>query len=151
MSWLTRHSDAIQAAAAAITAATAVLAVAGVLLQMRAADATSKAQTARESYAAHLALAVANPDFADPTDPCALAASPKGAGYAAYIDHLLYAAEQMLEVDPSWDATFVQALAPHAAAICAGTPGYDTAGMTRMLADFRASNCPATPICQSAD
>jgi len=147
MSWLARNADAIQAGAAAITAVTAVLAVVGVLAQMRAAEATSRAQTARESYAAHLTLAVANPDFADPADACALAASPKAGAYAAYIDHLLYAAEQMLEVDPSWDATFAQALTPHAAAICAGIPGDDTTGMTQMLADFRTKTCPGVQLC----
>ena len=118
MSWLSRNTDAIRATAAVVTATTAVLAAAGILLQMRAAGA------------------------------CALIASPRGAAHAAYVDHLLYAAEQMLDADPGWDKTFVQALEPHAQVLCAANPGDDSVAMTAMLAGFRASHCPNAQSCQ---
>ena len=147
MNWLSRHSAALQAGAALVTAVTAVLAVIGVLLQMQAADRTSQAQTARESYAAHLALAVSNPDFAAPADACALIASPKGAAYTAYVDHLLYAAEQMLATEPGWNDTFAEALAPHATLICSADTRDEMPAMTAMLTDYRAVLCPVTRPC----
>lgn len=148
MTWLSRHAQAIQAGAALATAATAILAVAGVLLQMRAAEATSRAQTAREAYAAHLLAAVGNPDLADPADACALTASPKGAAYAAYVDHLLYAAELMLEAEPDWSATFVGAIEPHAVYVCSQVaPDAYAADLAAMLAGFRDRTCNTLPPC----
>ena len=148
MTWINRNAQAIQAVAAVVTAVTAVLAVAGVLIQMRAADDTSRAQTAREAYAAHLLAAVSNPDMAEPADACALIASPKGAAYAAYVDHLLYASELMLEAEPDWAATFGDSLAPHATLVCNGADaGAFTPDMTAMLEQFRAGTCPDTPTC----
>ena len=152
MNWLSRHAEAVQAGAAVVTAVTAVLAVVGILVQMQAADRTSRAQTAREAYAAHLTLAVANPDFAEPVDPCALIASPKGGAYAAYVDHLLYAAELMLEAEPGWEPTFHASLAPHAAQVCAGIEaGDEDDAMTAMLAGFRSTACTAAPVCVADD
>jgi hypothetical protein len=147
MSWVTRHSEAIQATTAMVTASMAVLAVAGVLLQMRAAERTSRAQTAREAYATHLTTAVANPDFAYPPDACALIASPKGPAYQAFVDHLLYSAELMLADAAGWEETFFEALIPHAVLICGDRAGDDTASITLILKDFRAQICPATPDC----
>ena len=146
MSWLSRNADTIQAVAAVVTAVTAVMAVAGVLMQMQAADDTSRAQTAREAYAAHLMAAMANPDLAEPADTCAMMASPKGAAYAAYVDHLLYAAELMLEAEPDWDTTFAAAIAPHAAYLCpAMDAGAYGAQMKTMLSGFRTQTCADLP------
>jgi hypothetical protein len=146
MSWLSRNAHSIEAVAAIITALTAVLAVIGVIAQLRATDTTSRAQSAREAYAAHLVLATANPDFAAPTDACALIASPKGAAYDAYVDHLLYAAEQMLSVEAGWDDTFIAALSPHAATLCSAAPD-QTPEMAAVMAEFRVQMCDAAPIC----
>lgn len=148
MTWFHRNAEAIQAVAAMVTAVTAVLAVAGVLFQMRAADDTSRAQTAREAYAAHLMAAVSNPDLAEPADACALIASPKGAAYAAFVDHLLYAAELMLEAEPDWAGTFGTSLAPHALLVCTGVDAEAfSPEMTAMLDQFRAATCAQTSPC----
>jgi hypothetical protein len=147
MSLLSRHADAIQAAAAIVTATTAVLAVVGVLAQMRAADVTSRAQTAREAYAAHLALAAAMPDFAAPAEACALLASPRGAAYAAYVGHLLYAAELMVEAETGWAETFAAALAPHAVLICRDIGTGETEDVAALLDGFRSRTCPAQDAC----
>jgi hypothetical protein len=150
MNWLSRNAASIEAVAAIITAITAVLAVAGIALQLRAADATSRAQSAREAYAAHLALAVANPTFAAPDNACALMASAQGAAYTAYVDHLLYAAEQMVSVDIGWDATFQDALAPHAVLLChPGHENTDSPALSLLLQGFRADICPDTPRCDT--
>jgi hypothetical protein len=148
MTWLSRHADTIQAGAAVVTATTAVLAVTGVLAQMRAADDTSRAQTAREAYAAHLMTSVSNPEYAAPDDTCGMMASPKRAAYAAYVDHLMYAAELMMEAEPGWQPTFAEAIAPHAAYVCAEIEaGAYSGDMTVMLGTFRADVCPAMPPC----
>jgi hypothetical protein len=147
MSFLKRHADAIQAAAAITTAAMAVLAVVGVLLQMRAADATSRAQTAREAYAAHLALAAAMPDFAAPQDACTLLASAKGAAYEAYVGHLLYAAELMVEAETGWADTFQAALEPHAVLICRDAGAGEPDDLSALLGKFRSDVCPSVPPC----
>jgi hypothetical protein len=147
MTLLKRHADAIQAAAAIVTATMAVLAVFGVLAQMRAADATSRAQTAREAYAAHLALAAAMPDFAAPEDACTLLSSAKGAAYEAYVSHLLYAAELMVEAEAGWTDTFQTALEPHAVLICRDGGAGETDDMAALLDGFRSDACPAVPPC----
>lgn len=54
----------------------------------------------------------------------------------------------MLDADPGWDKTFVQALEPHAQVLCAANPGDDSVAMTAMLAGFRASHCPNAQSCQ---
>jgi hypothetical protein len=151
MTFLSRHADAIQAAAAIITATMAVLAVVGVLLQMRAADETSRAQTAREAYAAHLALAAAMPDFAAPEDACTLLASSKGAAYEAYVGHLLYAAELMVEAETGWADTFHAALDPHAVLICRDAGLGETDDMAALLDGFRSEACPVQPSCGTKD
>lgn len=147
MTLLKRHADAIQAAASIVTAAMAVLAVVGVLAKMRAADATSRAQTAREAYAAHLALAAAMPDFAAPADTCTLLASTKGPEYEAYVGHLLYAAELMVEAETGWADTFQAALEPHAGLICRDGGAGETDEMAALLNGFRSEVCPAVPPC----
>jgi hypothetical protein len=151
MNWLSRNAPSVEAVAASITAVTAILAVAGVIVQLRAADATSRAQSAREAYAAHLALAVANPEFAAPPDACALATSARGAAYQAYLDHLLYAAEQMLAVEDGWDETFTAALEPHTAMLCsAGAAAGAAPDLMAVLAGFRADACPDVTPCNGA-
>jgi hypothetical protein len=147
MSFLKRHADAIHAAAAVVTATMAVLAVVGVLAQMRAAEATSRAQTAREAYAAHLALAAAMPDFAAPEDACTLLTSARGAGYEAFVGHLLYAAELMVEAETGWADTFQAALEPHAVLICRDQGAGETDDLTALLDVFRSETCPAVQPC----
>ncbi len=148
--WLARNADTVEAAAAAITALTAILALAGIALQLRAADDTSRAQSAREAYANHLALAVGNPDFAAPPDACAILASPKGPAYRAYVDYLLYAAEQMISVESGWDETFALHLTAHQSLICSDPDiASDTPALHPLIAAFTATTCPTVPACQT--
>jgi hypothetical protein len=74
-----------------------------------------------------------------------LLASPKAVSYTAFVDHLLYAAEQMLATEDGWDDTFVAALEPHKAYICStdGLMG-TTPQMDFLLAQFRATECKMT-------
>ncbi len=146
--WLARNADTVQAAASVVTAATAVLALSGIALQLRAADDTSRAQSAREAYANHLALAVANPDFAEPKDACALLASARGPAYRAYVDYLLYAAEQMITVEQGWETTFQTSLSAHQILICSEPAiAADTPALQSLIANFTTTTCSSVPDC----
>ncbi|MEZ5872505.1 MAG: hypothetical protein R3D32_11825 [Nitratireductor sp.] len=149
MSWLSRHSPAIEAVAAMITAAVAVAALIGVKIQLDGADRIQREQSAREAYRAHLALAATLPQFAEPADGCQLMKSDQGGAYAAFVDHLLYSAEQMLTVSEGWDETFLEELEPHRDYLClpAGRPG-ETAETTKLLLSFRSMHCASNPVCQ---
>lgn len=118
MSWFSRNTKTIEAASAIVTAVVALAALVGIKVQLDAADTIQRAQSAREAYRSHLALAASMPDFALPADACKLMEGEKAGAYAAFVDHLLYSAEQMLDVEPGWEATFSSALEPHASYLC---------------------------------
>ena len=149
MNWLSRHSGSIEALAAVVTAFVAIAALIGVKVQLDAADAVQRAQSARDSYRSHLALSVAHPEYASPSEACTLTSGPRAAAYAAFVDHLLYSAEQMLEVEPGWEATFEAALSPHASYLCnADEPIADTPHMITLLTRFRQEQCEAVSPCE---
>jgi hypothetical protein len=149
MGWFRNNTAQIEAGAAVLTALVAVAALVGVKLQLDAADEIQRAQSARDAYRAHLALAVAHPALADPVDACALIGSRNGASYAAFVDHLLYSAEQMLTVDPSWESTFADELEPHRAYMCSSvaSSSYDAA-MEPFITRFLAEGCDEVPVCE---
>ncbi|MGX9355363.1 hypothetical protein ACS3SW_09430 [Roseobacteraceae bacterium S113] len=148
MSWWGRHAESIEAAAAAVTALVAVAALVGVKLQLDANDALARAQSARDAYRAHLALAVAHPEYAAPLAGCDVMQTPQAGAYYAFVDHLLYSAEQMLEVGEGWESTYLELLAPHEAYLCSTDgPTGDTDVTARLLAQYRVTSCPATPAC----
>jgi hypothetical protein len=150
MSWFSRHSPQIEALAAAITALAACLALVGVAVQLRAADTTARGQSARESYANFLALSVANPDFADAENVCTLLEGPKGAAYRAYVDYLLYAAEQMLAAEQGWTPTFLAAIHPHLPYLCANPELLlETGDLAVMLAQISQDQCASVMVCES--
>lgn len=149
MSWLARHATAIQTASAALTAIVAIAALIGIKVQLDASDQVQRAQSAREAFRSHLALATGLPAFAAPADGCALVASDQGGAYVAFVDHLLYSAEQMLDVQDGWETSFLEELSPHAAYLCsAGAPQGDTEEIADLLAQFRDTTCAAQAICQ---
>lgn len=148
MSWLSRHAPAIEAGAALITAAVAVAALIGVKFQLDETDRLQKEQSAREAYRAHLAIAATLPAFARPQDGCALIQSEQGGAYAAFVDHLLYSAEQMLSVSEGWEPTFLDQLDLHHDYFCASDgPIGETEETARLLNAFKNSACGAMPTC----
>lgn len=152
MSWLSRNAESIEALAASVTALAAVAALIGVSIQLNAADEISRAQSAREAYAAHLALAVANPKLSEPEDVCALLQSDQAASYEAFVDHMLYSAEQMLTSEAGWDATFYVSLGRHAEYLCmAVAPGAETEELGQMLVEFRKNTCEEVVACDVAE
>ncbi|MFZ1680236.1 MAG: hypothetical protein WAT70_04390 [Rhizobiaceae bacterium] len=117
LGWFERHATAVSALSAALTAVLALAALIGVKIQIDGAARIQREQSARDIYREYLNLSVQNPDFAAP-DHCALARTPRFAAYQAYVDYLLYTGEQVMSVDPTWHATIVDAMRPHAAFLC---------------------------------
>lgn len=149
MSWLSKHATAIQTASAALTALIALAALIGIKVQLDASDDIQRAQSAREAFRSHLALATGLPAFAAPTDGCVLLASDQGGAYVAFVDHLLYSAEQMLDVQDGWEQTFLEELQPHAAYLCsAEAPHAESDQVTALLDRFRQGACTAQPACE---
>jgi hypothetical protein len=126
------------------------VALLGVKHQIDAADAVQRAQSARDTYRTHLALSVAHPEFAEPEEACALINGPKSGAYAAFVDHLLYSAEQMLDVGEGWEATFTEALDPHVTYICNGYGPHDsTDKVDTLIRRFKTANCEMATECSS--
>jgi hypothetical protein len=146
--WLKRNAAAIEAVAATLTALVAVLALVGIKLQLDAADRLQRAQSARDAFRAHLVLSVERPAYAYPADACALLISAEGPAYGAFVEHLLYSAEQMLSVDPDWGRVFAGQLEPHAAYLCSfdDLSDYEPA-LVAVLTRVQAEHCPTTPAC----
>lgn len=149
MSWLKRHAPSIEAIAAAVTALVAVAALIGVKFQLDEADRLQKAQSAREAYRAHLALAATLPQFAQPEDACQLIQSDQAGAYTSFVDHLLYSAEQMLDVSEGWEETFLTQLEVHSDYICAADgPRGETEDTVRLISRFKSVSCPASITCR---
>lgn len=152
MSWLSRHAGAIEACAASVTALVAVAALIGIKYQLDATDVSQRSQSARDAYRSHLALASAHPEFAKPMDACELSSGAKAGSYSAFVDHLLYSAEQMLAVEEGWKTTFSDALEPHAAYMCSKTvPDWSTPEMGLFLAEFEGAYCANIDVAIACD
>jgi hypothetical protein len=151
MSWINRHAPAVEACAAAITACVAVAALIGVKIQLDEAERLLTAAAARDAYRGHLALAVTQPGFAAPLNTCSMLENETATSYVAFVDHLLYSVELMLVSETGWDPVFLDLLAPHTDYICsAAGPVGDTPEVRALLLQFRATSCPATPVCTAS-
>ncbi len=148
MGWLHKNAQIIEAVAASITACVAIAAFFGVFLQLNEADRIQNTTAARDAYRGHLALATTQPEFASPSDSCTVLASDQGGAYAAFVDHLVYSAELMLDVDPSWDQVFIENLIPHAGYVCASWSGSGgPAALTALLDRFATQHCTPDIAC----
>ncbi|MFT4715944.1 MAG: hypothetical protein ACI861_000608 [Paracoccaceae bacterium] len=149
MSWLNRNGQGIEAIAASITALVAIGALFGVKFQLDENERQQRNVSARASYQSHLALAVANPDFAQPVGGCALLESNRALAYQAFVDHLLYSAEQMLAVEEGWEPVFLEHLVTHKDILCsANVLGGDTLALDNLLTEFKTTVCLKTPSCE---
>lgn len=148
MKWWSRNAESIEAAAAVITALVAVVALVGIKVQLDTTERLQQAQSARDAFRAHLSLASTLPQFARPQDACALIESTDGGSYEAFVDHLLYSAEQMLAISEGWESTFLKELAVHSDYICsAAAPLGATDETVQLLTTFKTDQCPAQPTC----
>lgn len=148
MKWISRHAAFLEAVSAVVTALIAVIALVAVKFQLDAADALQRAQSARDAYRSHLALAVAHPRYARPDNVCELLNANEAGAYEAFVDHLLYSAEQMLNVEAGWEYTFLTALQDHASYICSSADDLaDEESVERLLRQFKLEQCADIPLC----
>lgn len=149
MLWLKRHSEALQAMGALLTAAIAVIALIAVKYQVDASARIQREQSARDIYREFLSLSVANPDLAAP-DYCAVTSGPREASYFSYVDYMLYAAEQSLALDPGLSVNFTHYLQNHPVALCNLTDPqldlYETS-LAALIREIRPAPCPPEPAC----
>ncbi|MEN8443582.1 MAG: hypothetical protein ABG776_01060 [Cyanobacteria bacterium J06555_13] len=149
MNWWHKNAEPIESFAAVVTAVVAIAALFGAKVQIDRSDLIQRQQSARDAYRAHLAIAATQPQFSRPTDACSLVQSADGGAYVAYVDHLLYSAEQMLAVENGWSATFLEKLVPHTDYLCSAfTPDIPIGvEVSNLMEEFRAENCPISSTC----
>lgn len=149
MGWLERNSGAVQAISGVITALLAGAALLGVKLQIDASYKVQQEQSAKEIYREFLNISIANPDLSGP-DYCALQQGPRQAAYRAYVDYVLYTAEQVTEMDADWADTMADHLEAHRHHLCEekNPEGY-TPEVEALLKKFQAK-CTEVPDCPPA-
>jgi hypothetical protein len=146
MGGLARHAAALGALSAVITALAAVLALIVIPWQLAATDRIQRGQTAREIYREFLALTVNRPELAV-ADWCAIRDTRDGAAYEAYVDYLLYTAEQALDTGPDWQAPMREHLADHLPFLCSQPDlSQFSDPLAALLTDLR-KGCAAVPAC----
>jgi hypothetical protein len=145
--WLTGNAEPLQAVGAIATAFAALTALVVIPYQVAQADRIQRDQTAREIYREFLNLTVQRPELAT-ANYCALTAPREQTAYAAYVDYLLYAAEQMIDTSPDWRAPMAGYLKDHMAYLCAeGILDAQSPGIADLMADL-ALSCKAQPACR---
>jgi hypothetical protein len=115
--WLTRNAEALEAVGAIATAFAALTALVVIPYQVSQADRIQRDQTAREIYREFLNLTVQKPELAS-ADYCALTDANQTTAYAAYVEYLLYTAEQMIDTSPDWRTPMASYLEDHMAYLC---------------------------------
>jgi hypothetical protein len=115
--FLLKHSPLIQAAGSLVTAMAAVLALVVVPWQIHSADQLQQAQSARDIYRDFLNLTVQKPELAT-LNLCEATQPSTQAAYEAYVSHMLYTAEQVLQVSTEWQSTMQTQINQHRPYIC---------------------------------
>ncbi len=117
LDWLRRNSEALGALGGLATAFAALTALVVIPYQVAQSDRIQRDQTAREIYREFLNLTVQKPDLAN-ADYCALTDQGQKTAYAAYVEYLIYTAEQMIDTSPDWRAPMASYLGDHMAYLC---------------------------------
>lgn len=115
--WLIRNAEPLEAVGAIATALAALTALIVIPYQVAQADRIQRDQTAREIYREFLNLTVQKPELAS-ANYCALKDTNQITAYAAYVEYLLYTAEQMIDTSPDWRAPMASYLGDHMAYLC---------------------------------
>lgn len=133
--WLRRNADLLEAAGTIATAFAALAALVVIPWQIAQADRIQRDQTAREIYREFLNLTVQKPELAT-TNYCLLSDPDKIAAYSAYVDYLLYTADQMVETSPTWRGTMAGYLRSHMAYLCSPEVQGDNGDVAGLVADL---------------
>jgi hypothetical protein len=92
LSWLKRHSEALEGLGGLATAFATVTALIVIPYQIAQSDRIQRDQTAREICREFLNLKVQKPELAN-ADFCALKDPKEQTAYAAHVEYLLYTSE----------------------------------------------------------
>jgi len=134
-SWFEKKSQIVQAICAIVMAGAALGALVFVPLQIAANDRTSREQAAREIYREFLNISIQRPDLVA-QDYCALVDPVQKAAYEAYVEYLLYTAEQVLALSQAdWQSTIAARLQGHQGYLCTFDDN-DIASMTAPVSDL---------------
>ena len=116
-------------------------------VQLDTAERLQQSQSARDIYRGFLTLSVTHPEYAEP-DFCAISDGPNLPAYEAFVEYMLYTAEQVVAMDVEWGPVFENAFAAHAPYFCADADwsGY-TEDVAALITRLRATACPAPVTC----
>jgi hypothetical protein len=146
LDWLRRNSEALEALGGIATAFAALTALVVIPYQVAQADRIQRDQTAREIYREFLNLTVQKPDLAT-ADYCALSDAGQKTAYTAYVEYLVYTAEQMVDTSPDWRAPMASYLEDHMAYLCSeGVWDGASPDVRELIADL-ALTCGAESRC----
>lgn len=115
--WMGRNAEPLQGLGALVTALAALAAIVIIPVQISAADRIQRDQTAREIYREFLNLTVQKPELAE-ANFCALTDEKTRIAYGAYVEYLLYTAEQMIGSDEGWREPMAEYMADHMPYLC---------------------------------
>lgn len=115
--WLRRNTEPLAALGGIATAFAALSALIIIPYQVGQADLIQRDQTAREIYREFLNLTVQKPELAR-ADYCSLSNKTELTAYGAYVEYLLYTAEQMVETSPDWRMPMAGYLSDHMEYLC---------------------------------
>lgn len=145
--WLIRNAEPLEAVGAIATAFAALTALLVIPYQVAQADNIQRDQTAREIYREFLNLTVQKPELAN-ADYCALKDPAQATAYAAYVEYLLYTAEQMIDTSPEWRVPMASYLQEHMSYICsAGVWDAQSKDIKDLVAELTLT-CEAEQQCQ---
>ncbi len=117
LGWLKRHSQALEGLGGLATAFATITALIVIPYQITQSDRIQRDQTAREIYREFLNLTVQKPELAN-ADFCTLKDAAQTTAYTAYVEYLLYTAEQMIDTSPDWRAPMASYLQDHMPYLC---------------------------------
>lgn len=144
--WLIRNAEPLQAVGALATAFAALTALVVIPYQVTQADHIQRDQTAREIYREFLNLTVQKPELAA-AEYCAISDGTQITAYSAYVDYLLYTAEQMIDTSPDWQAPMASYLRGHLGYLCDPANRDAQTEDVRELLDELGLSCEAVKPC----
>lgn len=142
LGWLKRNSDALSAFGGLATGVAALAALIIIPYQIGQADLIQRDQTAREIYREFLNLTVQKPELAH-ADYCSMKDANQITAYSAYVDYLVYTAEQMIDTSPSWKGPMARYLDDHLAYLCEIGKDGEASGVQDMMSELGLVCLPA--------
>lgn len=145
--WFKSHSEALQALGALVTALAALAALVVIPLQIRAAEAIQQRQAAREMYRNLVALTIERPALVN-SEYCDLRQPDQITAFSAYVEFLLYTAEQLMATDPtSWRSPLLGMMEEHITFFCADDDWQTYERAVQDLIEHLRQSCPPVPVC----